>query len=239
MADCLLLGVVLSLARSKLGLPAQLLFLSVNASGLFLGGIYNRNTPDLYKGNIHHTFGWVVTWIVSAQAVMGLIRLYAAEKARARASEEEAAFIPVSVTCMAQHRRLHGMREVNPYRYSNDSGHGTESPTSRCSSMSPADEPEQEEMLHMYHQRPSGFGGHEKEAPRLWWRKTALDRFLSRKIPAMVSEQAMSLMNMVYGIVDRLILILGFVAMATGIVTFGGIFVSCHLHVAESAANEA
>ena len=239
-ANCLLIGVVLSLARSRLGLPAQLLFLSVNASGLLLGGIYNRNTPDLYKGNIHHMFGWVVTWIVSAQAVIGLVRLYASEKTRAHASEEQAAFIPVSVASMAQHRRMHSMREVNPYRYSNDSGHGTESPTSRCNSLSPVEEPEEEEMLRMYHRQDDDFGKNEKETPSIWWRKTAFDRFLSRKIPAMVSARALGLMNIVYAVVDRLILILGFAAIASGTVVYGGIFVStCPLQATETGANAA
>ena len=231
LTDYALAGVVLSLARSRLGLPTQLLFLSVNASGLLLGGIYNRNTPSLYKGNIHHAFGWVVTWIVSAQAVIGLIRLYSSEKSRAAASEEQAAFLPVSVASMAQHRRMHSMREVNPYRYSDDSGHGTESPTSRCNSTSPVEEPEEEEMLRMYHRQNDDFKKHEKGTRGLWWRKTALDRFLSHKIPAMVSERAMGLMNIAYEVADRLILILGFVAITSGMVVYGGIFVSVfHLH---------
>ena len=219
------IGIMLSLARSRLALPVQLLFLSVNASGLFLGGIYNHNTPDLYKGNIHHAFGWAVTWIVSAQTVVGLIRLYASEKTRVQTSEEQAASIPVSVAFMAQHRRMHSMREVDPYRYSNDSGHGTESPTSRSDALSPMEEPEEEEMLRMYHRQNADFGEQEKKKGGLW-RQTAIDRFLSRKIPAMVSERALGLMNIVYGLVDRLILILGFVAITTGLVVYGGIFVS-------------
>lgn len=232
---------MLSLARSRWGLPAQILFLFVNASGLFLGGVYNRNTPDLYRGNIHHTFGWVVTWVVSAQAVIGLIKLYALEKPRAHGSEEHAAFIPVSVATMAQHSRMQSICEVDPYRYSNDSGHGTESQTSRCNSLSPVEEPEEEEMLRMYYRQDGDFEEHEKETPSLWWRKTAFDRVLSRKIPAMVSEQAMGLMNIVYEVVDRVILILGFVTIASGIVVYGGIFVSnCHLpHVTETDANVA
>lgn len=219
---------MLSLARSRLGLPTQLFFLSVNACGLLLGGIYSRNTPDLYKGNIHHTFGWVVTWIVSAQAVIGVIRLYASGKTHAGKFEEQAALIQIPVASMVQHRRMHSMREVNPYRYSDDSGHGTESSTSRCNSFSPADEPEQEEMLRMYQRQDDDFGGHEKETKNFWWRKTALDRVLLRKIPAVVSERAMGLMNVVYEVVDRVSLILGFVAIASGTVVYGGIFVSSY-----------
>lgn len=219
---------MLSLSRSRLGLPAQLLFLTVNACGLLLGGIYNRNTPNLYKGNIHHTFGWVVTWIVSAQAVIGLIRLYASENTHAGESDEQAAFIQVSVASMAQHRRVHSMRQENPYRYSEDSGHGTESPTSRCHSLSPADEPEEEEMLRRCQRQDDDFGEQEKGTRNVWWPKTALDRFLERKIPAVVSEPAMGMMNIAYEFVDRVILILGFVAIASGTVVYGGIFVSSH-----------
>lgn len=54
-------ALMLSVARSKYHLPAQLIFHSINGLGMFTGLVYNHSTPDLYVGNSHHPVGWVVT----------------------------------------------------------------------------------------------------------------------------------------------------------------------------------
>ena len=64
---------MLSLARSRYRLTAQLVFLAVNGGGVLLGTIYNASTPDLYPNNAHHKLGWIVTWTVCAQVVVGLL----------------------------------------------------------------------------------------------------------------------------------------------------------------------
>jgi len=44
---------MLSIARSRLVLPVQLLFLAVNAFALMLGVVHARATPDLYANDSH------------------------------------------------------------------------------------------------------------------------------------------------------------------------------------------
>ena len=127
-----------SLARSRLTLALQFVFLAVNALGVLLGTIYNASTPDLYPNNAHHKIGWVATWVVCAQLLVGLVgRVAGAFNNRSRRSavpkgrrtlDERGAFIPVSAGAMAEHalRFPASTGSAGPYRLSNDSGQGTE-----------------------------------------------------------------------------------------------------------------
>src|SRR6266511_4011352 len=118
---------MLSLARSRFALAVQLSFLILNAFGLLLGTIYNSRTPDLYVNNAHHKIGWIATWAVCAQVVIGLIFMYSGRSKEADGDlDEHAGFLPVSVEAMAQHQQVHAMRTAHGYRWSNDSGQGTE-----------------------------------------------------------------------------------------------------------------
>ncbi len=131
---------MLSLARSRYTLPAQLVFLSANGGGVLFSAIYNASTPDLYPNNAHHKVGWIATWVVSAQVVIGLLaRVAGALKGKDSSSgngvssSERRAFIPVSMQALAEHSsmRAHQQRHEHghsgaSYRLSNDSGQGTE-----------------------------------------------------------------------------------------------------------------
>jgi len=85
-----------SIARSRYNFPTQLAFSALNAVGVILALIYNTQTPDLYPHNFHHTYAWILTWIVCAQAFMALIRIYADKKYDSDHSTESVGFIPVS-----------------------------------------------------------------------------------------------------------------------------------------------
>src|SRR5271170_3425332 len=112
-----------SISRSNLALPIQFLFLVVNGVGVAFGTIYNIKTPDLYENNAHHKIGWIATWIMTAQVAMALVFVYSGrfKKTQAPASER-AAFLPVSVEPMAQEN----VQPYTHYRWSGDSGQGTE-----------------------------------------------------------------------------------------------------------------
>jgi len=64
---------MLSIARSRLAVPTQLLFLALNGCGIFFGIFYNVDTPDLYANNAHHKIGWIATWVMTAQVAMSLL----------------------------------------------------------------------------------------------------------------------------------------------------------------------
>ncbi|OQE17785.1 hypothetical protein PENFLA_c023G03098 [Penicillium flavigenum] len=210
-------AVMLSIARSWLALPSQFLFLGFNAFGVLLGVIYNNQTPDLYENNAHHKIGWIATCVVSAQVVLALLFAYAGRGKSNAPSYEHATFLPVATDDDTEHACLNGaMRE---HRWSRDSGQGTDSnsssirsPGSSCGS-------------------PTEYDGFEKpeELPAKvtvqssWIRHTAVGRFLSKTLPGLMPSRVLRVLNVVYNVVDRVILPFGFTAIATGAVTYGGI----------------
>jgi len=227
MADA---GVMFSVARSRFALPTQFLFLAVNALGLFLGIIYNAQTPDLYEHNVHHPIGWIVTWVMVAQVVMGLILRYSGKgHEKDGAAYERAAFLPVSTDAMAEHQPSYPSGAVHEYRWSGDSGQGTErnssslqsrpcSPTSsRRLSQSGTDD---------HYVKPEDDVEEKPTTARGCFHIPVLDQFLASWIPGLVSSRALRILNVVYIIVDRIILPFGFIALVSGGVVYGGIFVS-------------
>jgi len=209
-----------SIARSRYSLPVQFLFLVLNATGVLLATIYNASTPDLYPNNAHHKLGWILTWVVSAQFLMGIVSAYTARNDGSR----RASYIPVSTEAMEEHQRMQTKPLTETYRFSNDSGQGTEPNTEslRSQSISSAsggerhNEPEQHEEE----------GESEKHG---LLHGSKVDQYLSKRIPGLLSSKVLQVFQCFYNFVNRLILILGFVALTTGVVTYGGLFVSDRL----------
>ena len=209
---------MLSIARSRLALPSQFFFLLVNAFGLLLGLVYNSQTPDLYENNAHHKLGWVATCVVGAQVVLALLFAYAGRgesSSSSNTSYENAAFLPVS-TDEHEHERTY-RNAAHEHRWSRDSGQGTDSaspsihsPGSPCESPVDYDGFEKPEMPDM-------------TSPRGWANNTAVGRFLSQRLPGLIPSRVLRALNVVYNIVDRVILPFGFAAIATGAVAYGGI----------------
>ena len=207
---------MLSIARSKSALSLQALFLLVNAVGLVVGTVYNSETPDLYPDNAHHKFGWAVTWIASAQVVLALIRAYAKT---GHDTENPGPHV----------KKFEDIREIESYRYSRDSGHGTESSSSSSRSNSISDIRNKDSSdipeSQLYDQDDTQ---RENEQHGLL-HNNMVDRYLSRKIPWTIRSGALNYIGCLVNLVDRTILILGFVAIATGLVTYGGLFVGYSL----------
>lgn len=226
-----------SVAKSKFALPAQFLFWVVNGLGVMFGTVYNVNTPDLYENNAHHKIGWIATWIMTAQLIMSLLFTYSGRGKRANsANDEHAAFLPVA------NMPEHGMRPYSDYRWSGDSGQGTErSSVSNSRDISPTDpnrrdafddfekpEPlpaddddddEEDRLATEPHALPQSPGSR-------WFRIRRVDTFLSARVPNLLSAKFLRLTEVVYDVIDRTILLLGFIALVSGGVTFAGIFVS-------------
>jgi hypothetical protein len=223
-----------SIARSRYALPVQFLFLVVNGLGLLFGVIYNANTPDLYVNNAHHSIGWIATWMVIALVVTNFLFSYSRRNKRSVPAGERTAFLPVSVENMAQHNS-------HPYSEYRWTGHGRQgssdsstlngrddSPTvvgrrdtfDEFDKLEPEPEPEDDEELTLPQQPRS----------RFQWlrirRVVSVDRYLSTKIPSMLSTKGLRIIKFVYNVLDRLILLLGYIAVVTGFVTYCGLFVS-------------
>jgi Domain of unknown function (DUF2427) len=199
---------------------AQFAFLAVNGVGVFLVTIYNA--PDFYPNNAHHKLGWILTWVMGAQVVMGVISAYTRRK------DDRVAFAPVSAENMEQHHRIHDIIQANMYRFSNDSGQGTEPNTESLRSQSISSHNSDE------HHLPDVRREHEEEDQDEKYglmHGSKVDKFLSKRIPGLLSSRALRVFQFFYNIIDRVILILGFVAITTGIATYGGFFVSQEVNV--------
>lgn len=219
-----------SIARSRYTLPVQFLFLITNALGIVLGITYNANTPDLYPNNAHHKLGWLVTWVVSAQVFISLVGRVAGVVGRKGTEgvgrEEEQAFIPVSTEAMAEHQRINDALYSHPYRHSNDSGQGTEPSTESLRSNSLSTVVGQESPIELSDRRIHYDDLEDvqfKPAEVLGSKKTnsIIARFAGK-----ISTRAWKVLMFAYNFVDRTILILGYITLCTGVITFGRFFVS-------------
>ncbi|KAI1371910.1 hypothetical protein F4677DRAFT_280105 [Hypoxylon crocopeplum] len=223
------IAVMFSIARSRYTLAIQFLFLCTNALGVLLGITYNAKTPDLYPNNAHHKLGWLVTWVVSAQVLIGLVGRIAGVvgmgSSREPGKEEEQAFIPVSTEAMAEHQRLNDALYSHPYRQSNDSGQGTEPNTASLRSNSISTAVGLESPIEMsdrrVHYEDDLEDLHFKPAEML--PSTPSNSFIAR-FAGKISNRAWKIIMFAYSFVDRTILILGYIALCTGIITFARFF---------------
>lgn len=228
-----LVGVVFSVSRSRFALPVQFIFLLLNGLGVLFGTVYNINTPDLYENNAHHKIGWIATWIVTAQVIMSLLFHYSGRGKRSEAaSSERQAFLPVSVENMSHHNtRLY----ANP-RWSGDSGQGTEASSTLNSRDASPTNPDRRDPYDDF-EKPEPQPEPEDEddeslsqkKPRIGWlRFNVIDRYLASWVPNLLSAKILRIIEIVYQVIDRTILVLGFIALTTGGVTYAGMFVSSH-----------
>lgn len=129
-----------SLTRSRFTLPAQLVFLASNTVGVFLGVVYNNNTPDLYPGNAHHKIGWTATWVICAQVLVSVVG-YIAGAFRSDESSRETRYLLPIPSPEAELPLYSGYHDDSPCRTSDDTGRGTEpnSPSLQSDSVSTLD----------------------------------------------------------------------------------------------------
>ena len=215
---------MLSIARSQLALPAQLSFLGVHTVALLLGTAYSSKTPDLYENNAHDIVGWIITWIVVAQSIIGLLKLavnfHTSQDADA---EEQNAYLPMSTQVLMQHHQA--LYSPDEYRYSRDSGHYTASEGSRSQSISSMQEHEIEEHQKFleYQNQHADIDADNTEKQGLL-ANTRTQR-VATCIAAMMSRRTRRALNVAYNAIDYASLPLGFTAIVSGAVVYGGVFV--------------
>jgi hypothetical protein len=203
--------------------------------------VYNINTPDLYENNAHHKIGWIATWIVTAQVIMSLLFTYSGRgKKSAASASERAAFLPMSAENMTQHN----LSSYADCRWSGDSGHGTEASSTLNSRDASPTNPNRRDTLDDFEKpdRAPELDDDDDEdhndddeellsssaqSPRWGWlRIKFIDKHLSARLPNLLSAKFLRILEVVYAVIDRTILLLGFIALTTGGVTYAGIFVS-------------
>jgi hypothetical protein len=220
---------MLSIARSRISFPVQFAFLVINGFGILIATIYNANTPDLYPNNAHHKFGWLLTWTVGAQTLMALISAYTRRNGRSVGDyDEQVAFIPISTEVMEEHQRNQDLHDQE-HRYSNDSGQGTEPNTESLRSQSFSSLSEDRNSPVSVSRRT--FENDDQNEKR---KVNRLARFLSQNLVAAMSSRTRLILATVYESINRLILILGWVALITGVVTYAGLFVCYSIEISRA-----
>lgn len=225
-----------SIARSRYTLPTQFVFIATNALGVLFSTIYNANTPDLYPNNAHHKLGWFVTWVLSAQVLVSLLgRLAGAFQKIGGSTSVDAAerhsFIPVSQTAMDEHHRLHGPGYDSVYRHSNDSAQGTEPNTESLRSHSFSSTPDTLTSPTAEYHAHKEFAGDDDDDDDVEADLSAMPRSgpvrnFAVRVGSKISSRAWRVLIFGYNFVDRTSMILGFITLATGIITLARFFVS-------------
>lgn len=223
--NCIIIAppvVMLSVARSRFALPSQFLFLASQGLALFTAIIYDAKTPDLYPNNAHYKVRWVLFCISAVWVALGLVNLYADWTNRSKTR-------PLSSALMAQYQRLQQAQQTPPNRMSYDSGQGTERNSGSLfgNSLSPSADSDQRRHFHDY--EAVGFDDADAvDEKRGFLRNTRLDRFMSRVVPR-IGHRPLKFVRFLYVLIERLILVLGFVSVATLTTTVGGISRGNHI----------
>jgi hypothetical protein len=214
---------MLSIARSRYVLPLQFTFLVVNALALLIGVVYQHNTPELYKNNSHSKTGWIVTWIASAWVFMALIQTYMNHNEEHSFDDETTQ--PLNAANVAEYERVKEEDLESPYRYSNDSGQGTErNSASLYGSRSPSVESEDQQfpmpMRRNTHDELDDLEDVNLEKPKP---KSRFNVFFSRNVARFVVGRTAKAFHLLYVIFERTVIVQGLVAILTGTVVYGGI----------------
>ena len=153
------------------------------------------------------------------------------KKEDAAVSAERVAFLPISIEAMAQHQRFHDPHPsaYESTRWSGDSGQGTEcaSPSQHSRDLSPNYTSECGQEGERFLKPEAGDEDVQQVLPRHrhFLANTFVHKFLKQRVPGPFSQRALKLLEAVYDSIDHIILLLGFVALVTGGITYAGIFV--------------
>lgn len=217
---------MLSIAKSRYTFPWQTLFVLLNAIGILLSFIYDAKVPNLYEHNVHYRMGWLFTWISFAWLLMGIVNTYARKTTGRRHSGQQ-----ISAANMAQYQRIQHAQEPEHPRWSRDSGQGTERNSASLFGSSGSGTPTADfENQHFGDALPpydhDEMDEETEVEKRSFLRNTLVDRFLSSKLHKYATDRAFSINKWTYVFFERSLLILGFFAITSGFVVFGGLVVS-------------
>ncbi|KAL3450206.1 hypothetical protein BJX65DRAFT_305660 [Aspergillus insuetus] len=219
---------MLSLARSRYTPFARLVFIATNTIGVLCGVAYKKNTPDLYPGSSHSAVGWVATGIAVAQVSHLLVG--SMTKLFNRLARRDGAQ-PGRYTLSPMREGSRGLQGHND----RPSGPGLSRQASidveeaahvlvedRDRDTSPSS------RLYQGDAHGSGFTSgddtyfEELDSPQAQYHhpSAAFSKMLSTSLLSRTRRAIL----LAYDLMDRAILVVGFVAFCTGLVTFWGIF---------------
>lgn len=221
-------GTVLSIARSRNTSIFQFGFLAGHSAGLLLGTVYARKTPDLYEKNSHRTIGWITTCVVIGQGAIGILKQAARTRGNAHGHdmEERTDFMPATTRALEDHQQAEQPYLQTAYRYSNDIGHFSASESSRDDSISSPPNELGQLQRKLRELETTDDSSHAQSSDKLGLLGNAKVEHLTSYIASKISSRTMRSAHIVHNAVDCIVLLIGFIAFVTGVVVYGGVFVS-------------
>ena len=118
------------------------------------------------------------------------------------------------------------MQSPDPYRWSNDSGHFTASEPSRSQSVSSTGSHSEEEQRKLQEYEAAHRLAEQDFSEKRGLLQHPKVQHYATLITTVISRRTMRILNHLHNLVDRVILVLGFIAIVTGLAVYGGQFVS-------------
>lgn len=216
-------ALMLSTARSRYHLPAQVVFHICHGLGIFTSLVYNHSVPDIYyKHNAHHPVGWVVTSFTIVWTLASLFRAYGEYGSKSVISAHGPSMISQAET---QYSEIQQYTDQTPPRWSEDSGMSS---SRQNSSDALYQKPEEPQSPTRDEERSEDFEGIEPEK-RGFLGHANVDRFISRRIRRLATPRGCRTVRFGHIFLEKVLLLLGFVALTTGFVVYGGIARGSHV----------
>jgi hypothetical protein len=213
---------MLNIAKSNLRYPSQIAFLGLHGVGTIFGLAYNSRTPDLYPKASHNGLGRALSVLVIAHFIIGVVKDFIGRTSDLGTKDERAPFIAEATGRMTMEEEHNTHASNQP---STSSSSRAASPYPELSESSIENDSETLFDVHLHYKSRLKHGYDE---PMTWSRRWA---------NVSGSNLLVRILDLWFGIVDRGLLILGFVAICTGIVTMAGIFVRILIGILEQLTN--
>ena len=214
-------AIMLSIARSRYHLPAQIIFHMLNGLGVITGFVYNHSTPDLYESNSHHPIGWMVTSFTIVWTLLSVFTAYSDYRSRRASLQAHNLGINAQAPRHGDEWRQY-QDSPSSYRYSRDSGNfsGAESRTNSTDSIFH----KREEPESPIQDQEQGYDEDGEDAEkRGFLGNKSVDRFLSRSVRRLSTARITSTLRLSQIVLEKFLLLLGFAAIAAGFLVYGGL----------------
>jgi len=213
---------MLNIAKSNLRYLSQIAFLGLHGIGTIFGLAYNSRTPDLYPKASHNGLGWALSALIFAYFIIGIVKDSIRRTSDSGIKDERAPFIAEATGRMTREEERNMKASNQPSRTSSSRA---ASPYPNLSESSVETDSETIFDVHLHYNSRLEHGYDE---PMTWSRRWA---------NVSGSNLFVRILDLWFDVVDRGLLILGFVAICTGIVTMAGIFVRMLTGILEQLTN--
>jgi hypothetical protein len=198
---------MMNIARSNLRFLSQVLFIELHSIGIIFGLAYSYKTPDLYPNKSHEKLGWALTGIIAVQFMLGIAKRF--KNIRGKLCVQQA----LPSLGGNEGDQISAMETMESTPLTNSWVNQPRLSDGRNDTISEADADTlfDDDFLPNHPQQTIRYN-----QPVSWGKQWA-------NISA--SHKIIQICETIYDIVDKFLLLLGFVSMCTGIVTAVGIFV--------------